>query len=206
MSITRNWLKGIGVEPEKIDAIIESHTEVTNRMQGEIDDLKEQVTTLKADAKKLPNVQKELDEATKKIADYEELQKKYDDEHKAFEDFKKDVESKNTMNAVKDAYKALLKANSVDEKRFETIMRVTDFANLKLNKDGKFDNEKELAEAIKADWADFIVTTGERGEHAETPPANSGAPKMTKDEIMKIKDTGERQKAIAENPELFGIE
>jgi hypothetical protein len=29
---------------------------------------------------------------------------------------------------------------------------------------------------------------------------------MTKADIMKIKDTSERQKAIAENPELFGIQ
>lgn len=200
MSITRSWLKGIGIEAEKVEAIIEAHTEVTTRMQAEIDELK----PFKEDAKKLPKVQKELNEATEKIAKYEENEKKYQDEHKAFEDFKKEVETKEANAKLKDAYKALLKANNVDEKRYDAILKVTNFADLKLDDKGKFENEKELNEAIKADWKDFIVTTESKGQEVETPPANGGN-KMTKEQIMAIKDTGERQKAIAENPELFGI-
>ena len=38
----------------------------------------------------------------------------------------------------------------------------------------------------------------------KTPPAGSGQT-LTKVDIMKIKDTEERQKAIAANPQLFGI-
>ena len=200
MSITRKFLKGIGVTDEQADAIIEAHTAVTERMQTEIDALK----PFEADSKKLSQVQKELDEATQKIAKFGDIQKKFDDEHAAFEAFKKDVETKDAVNKVKEAYKALLKANNVDDKRFDTILKVTDVANLKLNENGKFDNEKELNEAIKTEWKDFIVTSESRGEHVENPPANSGS-KKTKEEIMKIKDTSERQKAIAENPELFGI-
>lgn len=200
MSITRSWLKGIGIEAEKVEAIIEAHTEVTTRMQAEIDELK----PFKEDAKKLPKVQKELNEATEKIAKYEENEKKYKDEHQAFEDFKKEVETKEANAKLKDAYKALLRANNVDEKRYDAILKVTNFADLKLDDKGKFENEKDLNEAIKADWKDFIVKTESKGQEVENPPANGGN-KMTKEQIMAIKDTGERQKAIAENPELFGI-
>lgn len=201
MSITRKFLKGIGITDEQADAIIEAHTSVTERMQIEIDNLKK----FEEDAKKLPEVQKELDKATKMVADYEDLNKKYEDEKSAFEAFKKDIDAKNSLAAVKDAYKALLKSARVDDKRLDTIMKVTDFASLKLNKEGKFDNEKDLAEAIKTEWADFIVTKSERGEHVDTPPATGSGTKLSKEQIMKIKDTSERQKAIAENPELFGI-
>ena len=200
MSITRRFLKGIGITDEQADAIIEAHTSVTERMQAEIDGLK----PFKADAEKLSTVQKELDEATKKIADYEDVVKKYKDEVKAFEDFKKDIENQNSLNKVKDAYKALLTANNVDSKRIDTILKVTDFSNKSLNDKGKFENEKDLVDAIKTEWGDFIVTTEQRGAPVETPPANTGS-KMTKADIMKIKDTEARQKAIAENPELFGI-
>jgi hypothetical protein len=166
---------------------------------GVVDPLKDELQTAKADAAKLETVQKELDDLKKSTADYEELKTKYEDEHKAFEDFKKNVDETNSLNKVKDAYKALLKAQNVDDKRIEAILKVTDFADKKLGKDGKFEDEGKLVESIKDDWKDFIVTKENRGALVETPPANGGKVR-TKEEIMKIKDTEERQKAIAENP------
>ena len=38
----------------------------------------------------------------------------------------------------------------------------------------------------------------------DDPPGGGGTGK-TRDEIMAIKDTAERQQAIADNPELFGL-
>jgi len=201
MSITRKFLKGIGIEDEKVDAIIEAHTEVTNRMQTEIESLK----AFKENAEKLPGVQKELDETKAKVAKIDELQAKYDSEHAAFEAYKKEIAGKESGRKVREAYTALLKKSKVDDKRFDSILRVTDFSKLKLDDEGKFENEKDLTDAIKADWADFIVTEESRGSKPETPPEGNGKT-LTREEIMKIKDTKERQQAIADNPELFGIE
>jgi hypothetical protein len=53
MSLTRKMLRAMGIEDEKIDEIITAHTET-------VDALKEQRDQYKADAEKLPNVQKEL--------------------------------------------------------------------------------------------------------------------------------------------------
>ena len=58
MSLTRKMLKAMGIEDEKIDQIIEAHTET-------VDGLKEQITQYKASAEKLPGVQKELDDLKK---------------------------------------------------------------------------------------------------------------------------------------------
>ena len=55
MSLTRKSLKAMGLTDEQVDSIIEMHTDT-------VDGLKEQVNTYKADAEKLPNVQKELDD------------------------------------------------------------------------------------------------------------------------------------------------
>ena len=202
MSISRRFLKGIGIEDDKVEAIIEAHTEVTSRMQAEIDSLK----ALKEDAEKLPKVQKELDEATKKIADYEDIKGKYETEKQAFADFKKEVEEKETLSKVKDAYKALLKEQNIDEKRFDAILRLTDFTNLKLNEKGKFDNESEIKKTIEGEWSEYKKTTEDRGAKPETPPAGTGAKAKTVDEILAIKNPTERQNAIAENPGLFGLE
>ena len=171
---------------------------------GVVDPLKDELQTAKADAAKLETVQKELDDLKKTNKDYDELKTKYDDEHKAFEDFKKNVEETNSLNKLRDAYRSLLKEQNVDEKRIDAILKVTDFSEKKIGKDGRFEDEAELVKSIKDDWKDFIVTKENRGAQVETPPANGGKVK-TREEIMKIKNTEERQKAIAENPELFGL-
>ena len=194
-------MKGIGIEDEKIDAIIEAHTEVTNRMQAEIENLK----SFKEEAEKLPGIQKELDQAKAQVAEIEKLQTKYDDEHNAFEAYKKEVAGKENSRKVQEAYKDLLKKSKIDDKQFDKILRHTDFSNMKLNDDGKFENEKDLTDAIKTDWKEHIVTEESRGAKPENPPEGNGKT-LTREEIMKIKDRTERQQAIADNPELFGIE
>ena len=60
MSLTRKMLKAMGIEDEKIDQIIEAHTET-------VDALKEQRDGYKADADKLPDVQKKLGETEKQL-------------------------------------------------------------------------------------------------------------------------------------------
>ena len=192
MSLTRKMLKGMGLTEEQVDSIIEEHTSVT-------DSLKEQARKYEADAKRLADVQKELDSLKSGTDDWEA---KYNDEHKKFEDYKKSVDDEKHQNAVKSAYKALLKAQNVDEKRIDKILKVTDLASLKLGKDGKFSNEDDLVENIKSEWSDFIVSTSQSGAKVDTPPA--GGTKMTKEQIMSIKDASKRQEAIANNLDLFG--
>ena len=82
-------------------------------------------------------------------------------------------------------------------------MRATSFDGLKLDKDGKLENVDKLKADIEKDWADFKVTTTTKGAQVENPPANNGKAKRSKEEIMAIKNTSERQQAIAENLDLF---
>lgn len=197
MAFTRKFLKTIGLTDEQIESVMEEHVAVT-------DGLKAQVNTFKGDAEKLPEIQKELDDLRANTADYDDWKNKYTTEHDAFEQYKTGVEKERTESRVKSAYRALLKAQNIDDKRIDSIIKVTDFTEKKLDKDGKFENESNLVESIKNEWKDFVVTTENRGAPIELPPANTGKV-ITKEEIMKIKDANERQKAIADNPELFGI-
>ena len=197
MAFTRKFLKTIGLTDEQIESVMEEHVAVT-------DGLKAQVNTFKGDAEKLPEIQKELDDLRANTADYDDWKNKYTTEHDAFEQYKSGVEKERTESRVKNAYKALLKAQNIDDKRIDSIIKVTDFTEKKLDKDGKFEHESDLVESIKNEWKDFVVTTENRGAPVSLPPANTGKA-ITKEEIMKIKDTNARQKAIADNPELFGI-
>ena len=193
MALTRAMLKGMQLTEEQVSAIIEEHS---NTVQG----LKDEIKKYKADAEKLPEVQKELDKL--KEGDGNDWEKKYNDEHKAFEDYKKEVAGKEETAKVRGAYRKLLVENGVGEKHIDAVLRVTDFSNVKIDKEGKLENADKLAESIRSEWAGFITTTGTKGAPVDNPPGGSKAT-MTKDDIMKIKDTSERQKAIAENIDLF---
>lgn len=195
MALTRKMLKGMSLTDEQIDTIIEAHTETT-------DALKEERDSYKADAAKLPAIQQELDDLKSKGDDG--FEKKYNDLKAEYEQYKQDQADRANKAAIESAYKALLKEAGVSDKRVASILRVTDLSGAKLDKDGKLKDSDKMAESIKAEWSDFIQTADVKGADTKTPPKNSGG-SMTKEDILKIKDTTERQQAIAENHELFGF-
>lgn len=197
MALTRKMLKAMGIEEEKIDQIIEAHTET-------VDALKEQRDNYKKDADKLPGVQKELEDLREAEGD-DGYKDKYEKEHAAFEKYKTEQAEKETDANKRSAYKALLKDAGVSEKRIDTILKVLDLSEIELDDKGKIKNSDKVTEKIKSEWADFIVTDGKKGAETTTPPSNIGGKTMTKEEIMAIKDGTERRKAIAENPQLFGL-
>lgn len=200
MALTRKMLKAMGIEDEKIDQIIEAHTETVDALKADRDSFKEE-------ADKLPAVQRQLDElkAAAEKSDKDPFKVKYEAIKEEFEAFKQDIEAKETNAKKEAAYRALLKEVGVSDKRIDAVMKVTDLKGKKLTEEGKFEGEAELKDGIKEEWADFIVTAGQKGAETATPPASSGRTFKTKDEILAIKDTAERQKAIAENHELFGF-
>ena len=147
----------------------------------------------------------QVDELQTKLDETEGLQGKYDKLKTEYDAYKNEQEAKETRIQKQDAYKEILKNAGIPEKRFAAILKTVNFDELTL-KDGKFSDEDKLTKAVKEEWADFIVTTKETGTNSATPPAsNGGKAGKTKDEIMAIKDATERQRAIAENHELFGF-
>ena len=199
MALTRKSLKAMGLTDEQVDSIIEMHTDT-------VDGLKNDISKYKADAEKLPGVQKELDDLKAKGDDgYKE---KYEKEHKAFEDFKTEQSNKEARAAKEKAYRDLLIAAGISEKRVDSVLKVSDIDNVELE-DGKIKGADELTKTIKTEWADFIISTETRGANTHNPPANNSGKVLTKADIYKkddrgryIMSTAERQKALAENPDI----
>lgn len=185
----------MGLTDEQIDSIIEAHRET-------VDGLKNQISTLKADADKLPGIQKQLDDL--QAGNGDDWKTKYETEHTAFETFKSDTEKKATHAAKETAYRALLKKAGVRDARLDTVLKVSDVDSVKLDKDGNITGADDLETKIKTEWADFMEGTTVTGPRTPNPPANAGGNSMTKEQILAIKDTAARQKAIAENLSLFG--
>ena len=200
MGFSRKMLKAMNIEEDKIEQIIDAHSETVDALKADRDAYKE-------DAAKLAAVQKELDALKAKGDDG--YKAKYEAEKAAHDALKADIAAKETKKAKTDAYRELLKGANIDEKRIATILRAEapTIDKIELDADGKIKNAEQYTESIKSDWADFVVTQSAKGTNTATPPANGGAASTkTKEDILKIKDAGERQKAIAENPTLFGID
>lgn len=193
MAFTRSFLKSTGLSDEQITAVMEEHVAV-------VDGLKADRDNYKAEAEKAADLQKQLEG----IKGGENWQEKFEKEHEAFESFKKQTAEEAEAAKVKAAYRSLLVDEKIGAKRIDSICRVTDFSKMKLGKDGKLADEDELRKAINQEWSEFKTTVTERGATVETPPQTGKATK-TKDEIMAIKDTHQRQQAIAENHQLFGF-
>ena len=125
---------------------------------------------------------------------------------KALDDYKKEQTAKDTRASKTAAYKQLLKDNGVLDKYIDRIVRLSgeDIDALELDDKGNVKDAKKHGETIKNDWSDYVGTTTTTGAKVDTPPTNTGS-KMTKDQIINIKDATERQAAIAANPEAFGL-
>ena len=158
MSLTRKYLSALGIDAEKIDEIIAAHSET-------VESLKEQRDSYKADAEKLPaivnerdNLKEQLKQATnagnekyntlkaefdKAKSDNEALQKEYDKTkadneslQREFDTYKADVSAKETRTKVENAYRDILREVGVSEKRINSIIRITNFDDIKLDEKG----------------------------------------------------------------------
>lgn len=164
MALTRAMLKGMGLTEEQVSAIIDEHTTVT-------DSLKDDIKKYKPDAERLAEVQKELDDL-KNDTSAGDWEKKYNDEHKAFEDYKNAIATKETQEKLRSAYKALLAECKVGDKHVDSILRVTDFSEMKLTEDGKLEGADELKQTINSDWSGFIATEDTKGADVDNPPGD----------------------------------
>lgn len=167
MALTRAMLKGMGLTEEQVSAIIEEHTTVTSA-------LKDDVKKYKADSEKLADVQKELNEAKQKQTNDNNWEKKYNAEHEAFEKYKKDISDKEIADKIKSAYRKLLTDCKVGDSHIDSILRVTDFSEMKINDEGVLEGTDDLKKKINSDWSGFIPKDGVKGAGVENPPGKDG--------------------------------
>jgi predicted ribosome quality control (RQC) complex YloA/Tae2 family protein len=207
MALKRSQLAALGIEPEKIDQIIESHAETVTA-------LKDEVEKYKAEAEKLPGIQKELAELRKSIEgkDYDKLKQEFEDYKtneygklkKEFDDYKVSIQNEKTQAAKEAAYREALKDANLSENGVKKAVKYADWAGVEIGEDGKLKNAKELVKAAREEWAEYIVKTDQQGVNTPNPPGGKGSETMTKEQIMAVKDRNERQRLISENHTLFG--
>ncbi len=205
MALSRKLLLAMGLEADKVDEIIEAHVSTTDALKEERDRYKKEAEANKDAKAELDRVSKEL-ETLKADGGKEDTYKvKYEALKEEFEDFKNGIEAEKTKTSKTKAYKELLKEIGISEKRIDAVTRIADLDKIELDKDGNIKKADDLKNSLKEEWSDFIESTHTEGADVSNPPKKTGGQTMTKDEIMQIKDAGERQAAIAENHQLFGF-
>lgn len=194
MALTRKHLKSMGLTEEQVDAIIDLHLEVKN-------DLEEQIKTYKADALALPGIRKELEELKK--GDGKDYKKLYEDEKAAHGKTKSDYEAKEAASVRERLFRGRLTEIGITGKRADQIVKLTDLTQFE-TENGAYKDAEAVDTHIRTEYSEFVPTTTTKGAQVATPPTNSGGKKYSsKEEIMKIEDTTERQAAIAANLEMF---
>lgn len=186
MALTRKMLKAMGIEDEKIDQIIEEHTESTDALKQQRDEYK-----AKAEAK----VTASTEPKPKDPEPGDGYKAKYDAEKKAFEDYKANIAAEKAEADKRAKYRELIVKAGVDSKRVDSVLKVSDLSEIKV-KDGAIEGADDLVKSIKEDWADFIPTTQKVGANAPNPPKNDGGAKKLED-ITKMQDPVARQEALA---------
>lgn len=177
----RNLAKDSGVElPKELeDALITEHITARNAYAEE-----------QAKAQPANNV--------KDSEEYKTLKKSYDD-------YKAEIAAKEAKASKEKAYRAILKDANLSEKGVEKAIKYADWDKMELEADGKLKSATDHIKAVKEEWAEYVVTKTTTGANTANPPTNNGGTGKTKEEIMAIKDTAQRQAEIAKNPALFGI-
>lgn len=170
LALTVKLLKGMGIEDDKIEAIIAAHTETVEGLTSLRDKYKKQ-------AEQVPDLQKKLEEAEAASGSGDEWQQKYEDEHQAFEDFKSQVEGEKAEAAKAKAYREQVLAKAgIGAEYIDDVMGVTKLDTVKVGEDGAIEGAEELASKAREKWSSFVVKTKTTGSDPATPPKGANLP------------------------------
>lgn len=145
--------------------LITLHRGVVDPLKDDLDNERQASTKWKAEADKLPGIQKELDDLKK-----EDYKAKYEKEHGDFEAYKGQVAKDAETAKIKAAYKKLLIEEKISEKTLDAVLNATDYGKMKLKDDGTLDGIEDLKKDIADKWGSFKVTTRQRGQQVDNPP------------------------------------
>lgn len=173
MALKREFLKAMGLDEEKVSAIIESHSETVTALKKERDDYKATAESLKEVAKERDSLKDQL----AKAGDSTKLQAEFDA-------YKQQVENEKKEAAESADVLAICKEAGIARDSFlRAVGREFDRSKIQRGEDGTISNRDALVEYVKKDFADFGSTTTEQGAPPVTPPAG-GNKTYTRAEIQ----------------------
>lgn len=194
MAFTREFIRkaakesGVEIPKEFEDALVSEHLSARDAY---------------AEAQVKDALEKNKPANAPKVKDTEEYKKL----KKEFDDYKADISCKEAKAAKERAARAFFEGKGITGKSLDIAIRGSGAEIKALELDGdKIKDTSALDALVQDTYSGLVAKTETHGAPTAKPPANGGGKTVrTKEDIMSIKDAGERQKAIAENPSLFGI-
>ena len=165
-------LQEYGVPAENLDSAAEYFC---SAHKTDLDAIKEQRDTYKADAETLVTVQKELDEL--KAAQQDGWKDKHDALKREFEDYKAGVTAKESKAAKEAAVRAYYESKGITGKALEVAMRGSgaEIDAIEIAEDGKIKDSNALDALMAGDFSGLVSQTVTKGAETATPPAGSGS-------------------------------
>ena len=171
MSLTRSYLKSLGLDEEKISSVIEAHSETVSALNQRYSELEARYNDAKQSADQLPNLQRELETMKK-----EDFRTKYESEKSAHEALKESLAKKESRAACEKAVRAYYIGKSIRGDNLTIAMRGTPLDDIKLGEDGTIADTAPLDALVKGDFKPLIQTDQPRTVASGGSLASHGAP------------------------------
>lgn len=202
MAFTRKFLSALKLEAEQIDEIMTAHVEVVDHYKTQLDDVKQKNSELETLKAEKADLTAKLKEAQDKVTAYEkdDYKGKYESEKAEHDKLKADVAGKETLAKKENAFRNGLKSKKYSDEAIKLIIGKGGYTGkIELDKDGNPTNLENIFKEVQEDFAMFTPKETTKSQKPDNPPANVGGTAiMSKKDIMAIKDSTERQKAIRE--------
>ena len=167
MSLTRNFLKSMGLTDEQVNAIIENHAETVDALKAERD-------RYKGEAARVEELTAQLTDANDKLSKSGDAAKVQAE----FDAYKDTIAREKIMAAKQKAMDALLKRAGVQRDSFRAqLLKGWDMDKVELDDKNDVKDAETLEASVKQDFADFISTTSTTGTPKTEPPTGTGKEK-----------------------------
>ena len=153
MSLTRSFLKTLGLNDDQISAVIDAHGETVTGLQSKYTDLETRYNAAKANADKLPTVQKELDDLKK--SDFKSM---YESEQRAHNALKESVSREKARTAKEKAARAYYEGKNIRGGNLTIALRGTDLDQLQLDDSGNLADTKALDALVEGDFKPLVAS------------------------------------------------
>lgn len=173
MALTRKYLASMGLEQDKIDAIIGEHTDTTDALKAERDKYKAMTDEIDGLKSQIKELEKSKADAEKHKADADKYKADYEAEKAAHDKLKSDNAAQAETAKKTAALKKLLKDNSYHDKGLDKIVKYTDLSSLELDENGNFKDAEKIMANIEGEWGEYKGKT-EKFEHIPGNPPNNG--------------------------------
>ena len=203
MALTRRLLKSLEIGEDKIEQIIEAHTETLSGLRDELAAAKEAAAQVESLQKELQRAKQDLQEAQES-----DWQEQYNAVKKDFDDYKAKITAKETHAAKEAAVRAYYQSKGLSGKALDIAMRAStkEIEETSLDAEKKIKDTKVFDDLLAGDFASLVGTVVTQGTDVAHPPMGNSKNVLAKADIYKKDDRGryimsasERQKALMEN-------